>query len=652
MGDEDRPVSGPGHAAGAESVERRFAWTPEDPQVVHPVVRAADASRYVVVIVAVLGVAAFFGAFVMAPASGVGVVDGVATSAGDVADGVATAVGGTIDAVASGVRGFDISLGDPFDGGGSGTAGVDNRTATQPATATPASGPTATPSPTAVTTPTPTPTPTPTSTPTPTPTPAPDSAHFAVSVDSTNSPVDENGTLSVTATIENTGDVTATQNVTLDVGGSQRDSATVDLASGDSTQVTLEWATGSGDAGDYQATVSSENTSDSTDVSVLGASNFDVSIGTTNSPVEEGQTLSVTAQIENTGDQQDTQTVTLDVGGSQRDSTTVELGSGESTQVTLEWTTGSGDGGDYTATVASSDNSAGASVTVLGPPHFVVGIDSTNSPVDEGETLSVTASVHNTGDQPDTQTVTLDVGGTQRDSTSIELAAGEERQVTLEWSTGSGDGGDYQASVSSENTTDSRGVSVLGPPNFDVSIGSTNSPVATGETLTVSATVENTGGQTDTQTVTLSIDGSQQDSVTVELNGGESDQVTLEWATGDGDAGDYTATVASEDDSADTGVDVREPVSIDSFSSSASCTTNILSPDEASLSVSWSTSSADSVTVTIINQTSGGTVDQYSGASGDETATVTGGCDHSYEFTIVASNEVSDASDSETHTAS
>ncbi|PSQ15340.1 hypothetical protein BRD00_14535 [Halobacteriales archaeon QS_8_69_26] len=89
-----------------------------------------------------------------------------------------------------------------------------------------------------------------------------------------------------------------------------------------------------------------------------------VSIDSTNSPVTAGDQLDVTATVENTGDSETTETVTLDVGGSQRDSTSVTLGAGESTQVTLSWATSSGDAGDYTATVAAGGDSASTTVTV------------------------------------------------------------------------------------------------------------------------------------------------------------------------------------------------------------------------------------------------------------------------------------------------
>ena len=65
------------------------------------------------------------------------------------------------------------------------------------------------------------------------------------------------------------------------------------------------------------------------------------------------------------------------------------------------------------------------------PANFEVTIDSTNSPIDEGETLTVDATVENTGDKSDTQTITLTVGGQQRASTDVNLGGGESTTMTL-----------------------------------------------------------------------------------------------------------------------------------------------------------------------------------------------------------------------------
>ncbi|USZ72313.1 CARDB domain-containing protein [Natronosalvus halobius] len=100
--------------------------------------------------------------------------------------------------------------------------------------------------------------------------------------------------------------------------------------------------------------------------------------------------------------------------------------------------------------------------TVEGSPYFEVEIDDTNSPVVEGETLLVNATIVNTGDFEGTQTIELEIDGEGVvDSTTVEnLAGGQSEEITLEWETEQGNSGNYTAIVSSENTSDSQGISV------------------------------------------------------------------------------------------------------------------------------------------------------------------------------------------------
>lgn len=67
-----------------------------------------------------------------------------------------------------------------------------------------------------------------------------------------------------------------------------------------------------------------------------------------------------------------------------------------------------------------------------------------------------------------------------------------------------------------------------------------------GGLLEVTADIENTGDESATQTMVLEIGGEQVDSTSGSLSGGQSTSVTFSYLTADSDAGDRTATVASE----------------------------------------------------------------------------------------------------------
>lgn len=291
------------------------------------------------------------------------------------------------------------------------------------------------------------------------------------------------------------------------------------------------------------------------------APDFTVRITGTNSPVDAGQTINVTAEVTNMGNESGTQEVSLAVAGSERSVRNVTLAREETTTVTLSWDTARTDGGNYTATVASLNDTDATTVRVRSKANFQIRTLSTNSPVTEGEPLTATATIENTGDQAGTHSVEFWAGGDTHDTTTVPLGSGERTTVTLSWATATGDAGNYTAWVLTPHNSDSESVTVEPAPqaNVAVDVTGTNSPVTEGETLEVSATVENTGGQLTTQTIQLSVGGGQRDATEVTLDPGEAQSVTLSWAPSTGNAGNYTATIASDNDSDSTGVTVEVP---------------------------------------------------------------------------------------------
>ncbi|PSQ49529.1 hypothetical protein BRD19_03625 [Halobacteriales archaeon SW_7_65_23] len=377
-----------------------------------------------------------------------------------------------------------------------------------------------------------------------------------------------------------------TQTVTLEdtgFGGAEQDAVEVTLAGGESNEsVVLEWTTADGDAGTGDVTVASENDTATEPVTVEEPASFDVAITDTNEPVIQGETLSVTANVTNTGDAQATQTITLeDTGfsGTEQDAVDVTLAGGASNaSVTLEWATSSGDAGSGDVTAASENDTDSTLVTVQDPASFAVEIVDTTSPVVEGETLSVTANVTNTGDVQETQTVTLNdtgFGGAEQDAVDVTLAGGASNaSVVLEWTTADGDAGTGDVTVASDNDTESRSVTVEeARANFSVSIDNTSAPVVEGDTLSVNATVKNVGDATGARDVNLTdFDGAEVDTQSVSLAAEEKTTVTLNWSTSTGDAGSDNVTVASDNDSASRNVTVNAPaffaVTIDSANAS------------------------------------------------------------------------------------
>ncbi len=383
----------------------------------------------------------------------------------------------------------------------------------------------------------------------------PDPAYFEVS-GVTADDIVEGDDLVVTATIENTGDVSDTQTVEMS-SGVGNDDISVTLDGGQSTTETFTTGTSSGDAGSYTATVSSNDDSDSDTFEVLEPGYFAVYNVNANDVVE-GETVEVTATIENTGDETDTQTIEMttdpNIG---TDSVSVTLDGGQSTTETFTTGTSAGDAGSYTATVSSEDDSDSDSFEVLEPGYFAVYNVDANDVV-EGETVEVTATIENTGDEADTQTVEMS-SGVGSDSVSVTLNPGESTSETFTTGTTTGDAGSYTATVSSNDDSDQDTFEVLEGAYFAVYNVNAND-VVEGETVEVTATIENTGDETDTQTIEMTTDPNiGTDSVSVTLDGGQSTTETFTTGTSSGDAGSYTATVSSEDDSDSDSFEVLGP---------------------------------------------------------------------------------------------
>lgn len=190
------------------------------------------------------------------------------------------------------------------------------------------------------------------------------------------------------------------------------------------------------------------------------SASFDVTLLETNSPVSVGETLTAEVSIENTGDQAGDRTVTLETGTTVRDTTAVALEARESTTVTLSWTTDQADAGLLNVTVATDNDAAATDVTVIDASEFDVTLLETNSPVTVGETLTVDATIQNTGDQAAVQEVVLSTHDRTVATTEVALDPGQSRTVTLSWATGDGDAGTNRANVSAGSVFDTTSVTI------------------------------------------------------------------------------------------------------------------------------------------------------------------------------------------------
>lgn len=369
----------------------------------------------------------------------------------------------------------------------------------------------------------------------------------------------------VTAIVENVGDEAGEQSVGLAVGGEVVEETAVELVPRETTTLSFTYETALDDVCDLEVAIESEDTSAERIVEVVEpVTPASVAIDVESAPdaVVSGETLTVEAGVENTGDEATVQDVALELDGEERDVEEVALEGGETQTVTLAVDVGEADLGDREVVVTSANDSAATTVTVEEDDSFFdVTLSERPDAVQATQVIEVDATVENTGHQADDQIVVFEADGSAWDAQPTELEPGEATTLQFEYETDADEvGEEVSVGVRSYDDRDDDAVAVEEPePVFDVSVSAPEFAEA-GETITVDATVENVGVPADDQIVVFAQDGSEWDAVPVELDGGESTTLTFEYESDEGDVGELPVSVRSYDDSdeATVTVDVAE----------------------------------------------------------------------------------------------
>jgi hypothetical protein len=270
--------------------------------------------------------------------------------------------------------------------------------------------------------------------------------------------------------------------------------------------------------------------------------------------VAAGDEFTIAVTVSNTANSTVNDTVDISVGSIGNTTREVTVPTEETETLTVDFETDEDDAGEYSVAVSSGDDSAEASIgVVLEEPELAVNIENATSPVFARESLGVTATVTNEGDDEWSGAVALlnTTGGTV-DETDVSVPAGENVTVELEWST------DGDTDVSGEITVNARddalGVVASGSESVTVdptdeeafSITEIEAPdeITAGETFEVTVTVENTGGESDAQGLTVDT-GFDDSSTLLNLDPNGSTTETFTFQTDD--PGEYTISVSTDD---------------------------------------------------------------------------------------------------------
>lgn len=154
---------------------------------------------------------------------------------------------------------------------------------------------------------------------------------------------------------------------------------------------------------------------------------FEVTIQNTNTPVE-GDELEVSVLVENTGFEDGSQDIRLEITGNEEDAQSVSVNSGAETTIDLLWDTDDGDAGTYEAVVESEDDFDDETVQVASSDRELSGIEFEA----DGNTNSV--DLNRDDSIPYTVTAAYDDGSTDdvTDQADLTIISGDEDVLTID----------------------------------------------------------------------------------------------------------------------------------------------------------------------------------------------------------------------------
>ncbi len=286
----------------------------------------------------------------------------------------------------------------------------------------------------------------------------PESAFFDPAITNASTPV-EGEELRVETAVTNTGDLTDTQTVSLEIGGETVDTVeNVSLEGRESTAVTLGWDTTVGDNGTYDATVTTANESDTESVAVAEAvagPSFDVAISEVNDSVPAGEDLFVDVTVANVGKESGSAAIDLDVDGDSIDSQTVDLEADDETTLTFVYPTDDEDPSALDVTVTSPDDTDTTTARVTSPEPAFFEVDLVDPPAEvaAADNVTIQSTVANVGSVAATQELELVVDETVVDASTVSLNGSETGTVNMTWETAENETGERNVSVTSRNET-------------------------------------------------------------------------------------------------------------------------------------------------------------------------------------------------------
>jgi hypothetical protein len=350
----------------------------------------------------------------------------------------------------------------------------------------------------------------------------------------------------ISVEIENVGEVIGSFDVRLSLGSVDK-SKTVELTPTGSQEVPFIVPADELSVQEYDVAVSSG------DASVTGTLRVEepdpaafelTEVALSKESVDRGETVTLDATVENTGDQQGSQTVSLSPE-SVGDSKEVSLEADESRTVSFEVDTSGLSPGESELRVETADDSASATLTIEEPPaaaRFTLSSVSVapGQTVEQGADVNISATVSNVGGREATQRVSLTGDGFE-DGTQVTLAPDATESVSFTFSTSDLSPGEYEPTLETANESVSRSLTVRVLNSVTLSLDDESVDVGGETTATVTATYSD-GTQEVTQQASIESQSGVASVSGATVTGEEAGTATIE-ATFEGQTATASLTV-------------------------------------------------------------------------------------------------------------
>lgn len=363
-------------------------------------------------------------------------------------------------------------------------------------------------------------------------------------------------TITATVTIKNTGNATGTRTIRYKIADSVVKSESKTLAGGDSVEMTLSGTIPQMSAGPKTQGIyfDDENTPSVSSTITIGPTSpeFRVnSISPSRSSGRVGQSISVDAEVQNTGTGSGSTRFEYRLGGQRIDRTSeLTLEPGATRTINLGGEVPDLAAGTYRQGVFVGTSNVGLDakfVVESNEADFRLETFDAPSRAAAGSTVSARTRVSNTGGRRGTETLRYRIDGTTVDERDVRLDAGESKRVSFEGTVPDRKPGRYDQEVQIRGT-DRRLIAQIRIDEPEVAvfnISDLQAPLEAegGSNIVVRATVRNAGGRSGSTDLEYRIDGQRIARQTVELRAGNSTTVRFEGRVPELPRGTYTQGV-------------------------------------------------------------------------------------------------------------